>query len=138
MEEGLKAKKGYSIWSLFMIMTLLAVWLALPRHFSQWTIAGVNPTFFSMCCTLCHLALLWLLLGTLFWMLAGMRRLVVYFVAMAALLFWTPIVLAFIEGLFTDAGDHPRLRAVMSAVGLYQGYIDFYDKLYGWFGYEPI
>ncbi len=67
-----------------------------------------------------------------------MRRLVVYFVAMAALLFWTPIALAFIEGLFTDAGDHPRLRVVMSAVGLYQGYIDFYDKLYGWFGYEPI
>ncbi len=26
------AKKGYSIWSLMVIMTLLAVWLAIPRR----------------------------------------------------------------------------------------------------------
>ncbi len=30
-KEGVKAKKGYSIWSLLVIMTLLAVLLALPK-----------------------------------------------------------------------------------------------------------
>lgn len=131
-------KKGYSIWSLLVIMTLLAVWLAMPRHFSRWTIAGLDPTFFSMCCTLCHLASLWLLLGNLVWLLAGRSRLVLSIGTVVALLFWGPIVLAFLEGLCTDAGDHPRLRAAMSALGLYQGYVDFYDRLYGWLGYEPV
>ncbi len=132
------SKKGYSIWSLLVIMTFLAVWLAVPRNFSRWTISGMNPTFFSMCCTLCHLALLWLLVGVVVWRLTGKRRYVLYLESTLAILFWLPILLAFVEGMFTDAGDHPMLRTMMSGLGLYQGYIDFYDKLYGWFGYEPI
>ncbi len=32
MESGVKAKKGYSLWSLLVIMTLLAVLLVIPKR----------------------------------------------------------------------------------------------------------
>ncbi len=56
MEEGVKVKRGYSIWSLLVLTTLIAVVLAIPRRIAS---GRVLFSFFI----LSHQVSLWLLVG---------------------------------------------------------------------------
>ncbi len=62
MEEGVKAERRYSIWALLVIMTLLAVWLALLK---QWKTNGLSAYQMAVCFT-CHQLWLWILVGILY------------------------------------------------------------------------
>lgn len=66
MEAGVKSK-GYSIWSLMVIMTLLAVWLAVPR---RWEFERRYLELFIVF----HQLMLWLLVGSLIWNVTGRKR----------------------------------------------------------------
>ena len=92
MEEGVKMK-GYSIWSLLLIMTLLAVWMAVPRKLSsgQWS-AFVLDFFFLL-----HQLSLWSLASSMIWLITAKRYDVLFVCAGATLLFWGPLLFMLIE-----------------------------------------
>lgn len=131
-------KKGCSIWSLLVIMTLLAVWLALPRQFSQLNFAGISPVRFSLVCALYHHGLLWILVGMLITNITGKLRLLLYLWYAIVLVYWGPLFAAFIEGNLNPTGDHPLLRTAMSSIRLYDVFVNVYVLVYERFGYEPI
>ncbi len=124
------AKKGYSIWSLMVIMTLLAVWLAIPRRATIRDFNLPGQYFFVF-----HQVTLWTIVGAAIWLLSGCRKLVAVAFGIAILIVWTPIFWTLSEIALT--GKVGASVAFMDYIGLTKVYTRIYDTI-GWaFGYEP-
>ncbi len=124
------ANKGYSIWTLLVIMTLLAVALAIPRQSEQPKFGPANATFL-----LCHQLVLWSLGAVLIWLTTGKRSSVCIVVAATIAVVWLPLMSALFENALT--GNATRTWSTLDAVGLYDGYGMFYRTIYRICGYGP-
>lgn len=111
------AKKGYSIWSLLVIITLLAVWMAIPRRITSESL-GI-PLFF-----LCHQLALWVLIGVSLWLVLGRRIWVLLIVVAVIVLMWTPITMAVVESALTGNRVNTLGERLVNSIGL-RDYYDF-------------
>lgn len=130
MEERGKSNRGYSIWSLLLIMTLLAIVLAIPRQSIQPSFGRDNATFL-----LCHQLLLWSLGAVCVWLMTGKRSSVRLVVAATVLVVWLPLMSALLEDAIT--GNATTTWSVLTAIGLSEGYGMFYQAIYRMGGYGP-
>ncbi len=129
MEEGVK--KGYPIWSLLVIMTLLAVWLAIPRRWSF----SVMDQYSMMWFFLIHQVALWTLMFGLAWILLCKRRLVLYLLLCVLMVLWVPQAVFTAELQFTGTSVTWRL---LESVGLAEIYSEFVTLTFLRFGYGHI
>lgn len=127
-----EAHKGYSIWSLMVLTTLLAVVLAMPKRVldSSWP-GAIRALYVG-----CHQVAIWVLVGTLIWMLLGKRRIVLGIEIVVVLIVWGPLFLAVAENL---SGSHKNaiLRGALEPFGLFDAYGKFYEWMFQAFGYGP-
>ncbi len=128
MEEGVK--KSYSIWSLLVIMTLLAVLLSLPKPTNS-----CGPMIHALLAG-SHQVALWVLFGRLIWMLTGKRRSVLIAESIVAIVVWGPLFIAIAEDVLGGGmGKHTVVRTVLSPLGLYDAYGQLYQWIFKTFGY---
>ena len=125
-----ETKKGYSIWSLLVIMTLIAVWLAIPTTLSlgKWpdTVLGFFILF--------HQITLWTLIASIIWLFTGRRRVVLYLLTGIITVFWGPFVLvAFERCLFKSE----YVAGLLVRTGLSDVLDPVYSAIYEVFSYEP-
>ena len=129
--KSVVAKRGYSIWSLLVIMTLLAVVLAIPKS----TLVDFSPVIRALFMG-CHQFALWVLVGTLIWMLLGKRRVVLLLESIVFVVVWGPLFAVVMENLI--GGNHRITRTALESLGLF----DHYGQLYTWisstFGYGSL
>lgn len=125
------AKKGYSIWSLMVIMTLLAVLLALPKPTRAY--GPLLHVFLAAS----HQIALWGLFGRMIWMLLGKRRSVLIFEAILVVIVWGPLFAIIAEDVISGSRQGV-VRGVLKAVGLFDGYGAMYQWIFRTFGYGPI
>ena len=129
MEAGV-TKKSYSIWSVLVIMTLLAVWFAIPRRTTAEHFNLASQYFFVL-----HQVTLWMIIGVLCWLLSGRRKLVAIAFGIAIVVVWTPIFWTLCE--IAYSGKVGASVAFMDYIGLTAIYTRIYDTI-GWaFGYGP-
>ncbi len=122
-------KKGYSIWSLLVIMTLLALWLAVPRTLSN----GILPVWFSELFIAAHQIVLWSMISGLIWFASGKSRSIAYLLTGVVVLPWAPLLIVSLErGCF----DTAYALGLMNRLGLMQVLGAFYDLVSHGFGYE--
>lgn len=127
------AKNGYSIWSLLVIMTLLAVLLAIPKP----KLADFEPMT-RIFLVACHQVALWVLFGRLLWMLLGKRRSVLILELIVVVVVWGPLFGALTEDVLGGNGSHPIVNALLTPFGLYDAYGALYDWIFRTFGYGSI
>lgn len=142
MEEGVtnsteaaevsESKRGYSIWSLLVIMTLLAVLLAIPKP----TSASIGGLFYALFVG-CHQIALWILFGTLVWMILGKRRSVIVIECLVLLIVWGPLFGIIAEDLIYARRDG-FVRGGLKLFGLFDAYGQLYDWIFRTFGYGHI
>ena len=127
--EASVKKKGYSIWSLMVIMTLVAVWLAVPRNLSN----GIWRVWFLDLFIAAHQIVLWSMIASLIWIVSGKRRGVAYLLTVVVVLAWAPLLIVSLE----RACLHTNYAlGLMYRIGLMQGLGVFYDSVTHGFGYE--
>ncbi len=126
-EAGVKAKKSYSIWSLLMITTLLAVLVSqFPRTVCR---KFYHPTTLEYFVT--HQLMIWTSIAIAVWMLAGRRLWIAYLLVTLMALLWTPIAL--------DAYTNSTLHyPFLQRCGVRRLYTDFYRELRVRLNYEAI
>ncbi len=140
MEEGLineayksedngQPKQGYSIWSLLVITTLLAILLAMPKPTRDF--GPVLHIFLSAS----HQVALWVLCGRLIWMLLGKRRSVLIIESIVVLIVWGPLFAAITEDVLGGRNNHALVRTVLGTLGLYDAYGELYEWIFKTFGY---
>ncbi len=118
---------GLSIWSTIVFMSLLAVWIAIPRQYSRGTFLTYH--FFG------HQIALWSLVGTFTWAFTGRRRSVFYLVLATIVIFWLPLLSNLTEQLLT--GRTRMTYSTLHAMGIERAYGNFYKSLYELFRYGP-
>ena len=126
MEEGVNAKGSYSIWSLMLIMTVLAVWLGIPRQSVNGRTYGAALFFTS------HQIAGWILVSKFIWAVTGKRRIVFGILMAVVLVAWLPALLVTVTEPFS--GDL-FVQNVLARVGVIKAYAAFYDCLDRLFGY---
>ena len=124
-------KRGYSIWSLLVIMTLLAVLLAIPKPTSANIGALLHAIFVG-----CHQVALWVLFGTLVWMILGKRRSVLFVECLVLVVVWGPLFAVIAEDLISDR--HTVVRGTLETFGLFDAYGKMYEWIFKTFGYGSI
>lgn len=123
-------KGGYSIWSLLVIMTLLAVWMAIPRTLSL----GKWPDTVLVFFILFHQITLWALIASVIWLVTGRRRVVLYLLTGIITIFWGPFMLVAVErSLFKS--EH--VSAFLVRTGLADVLDPLHSAIYEVFNYEP-
>ena len=132
MDNLTAPNRGYSIWSLLVIMTLLAVLLVIPKPTSANLGGAIHALFVG-----CHQVALWLLAGTLAWMILGKRRSVLVIECLVLVLVWGPLFAIIAEELISGSSQGV-VRGTLKAVGLFDGYGAMYDWIFRTFGYGPI
>lgn len=115
MEERVN-KKGYSIWSLLVVMTLLAVWLAVPRTLS----IGKLPEIFLVFFIVLHQITFWVLIGCVIGLVSGRLR-----VAIGLL-----VVIPTIFGVLATAERYLFHSEYVSAWTLQTGLVDVLQPIY--------
>ena len=129
MEAGV-TKKSYSIWSLLVIVTLLAVWLAVPRAWNLPGVDNIQEEFFF----LCHQVVLWCTVFVFIWLSLGRRRLVLWLCMGLLVLAWGPLCLWLMEAVIRDRYDGVVDQALHGS-GLYDPYSTLYGTLHENLGY---
>lgn len=126
-------QKGFSIWSLMLIMTLLAVWLAVPRHSECFDIDVDNNSLLLFCL---HQVFLWSTIAALVWLLT--KRRVILAVEIAILLIvWGPLLAALFEDQVLGAYNHPWVAALLWNLGVREEYNALMLYIYEQLGYGP-
>lgn len=121
------AKRGYSIWSLLVIITLVAVLVSpFPRTVCR---KFYHPTSLEYFVT--HQLIIWTSIAIAVWMLAGRRLWIAYLLVALMTLLWTPIAL---EAYTNSTLHYPLLQRC----GVRWLYNDFYRELRVRLNYEPI
>lgn len=106
--DGAAPRRGNSIWSMLVIMTLLAVWLAVPRHSALFAAQSNSGAFYWMA----HQLLLWMALAVTIWLLLGKRRILMYAFATVFGVAWTPLAICLLEGTISATEVSERLNAL--------------------------
>lgn len=123
-------KDRYSIWSLLVVMTLLAVWLAVPRRIS----VGQWPDFLLLMFVMVHQLALWVIVAYVLWVVSSKRRFVLYALATLIFVLWAPIVGMICE---QELLGSDYIRAWLYRSGLHYLLGPFYNAIFEAFGYGP-
>lgn len=120
--------KGCSIWSLLVIMTLLAVWMAIPRRITSHAYP-VHVFFIG------HQIALWLVVGIGLWLVLGKRTLLLVTILAAIVIVWLPIGLSVIETALTGTVGNTKCEQFVRYLGLHGFYTFVYRGLFTGLGY---
>lgn len=122
-----KLTAGLSIWSTIVFMSLLAVWIVIPRQYSRATF--LTHHFFW------HQLALWSLVSTFVWACTGRRRSVLYLVLITLVILWLPLLSNLTEQSMT--GRTRMTYSTLKALGIERAHGFFYKTLYELFRYGP-
>lgn len=133
MEEGVRAKKGYSIWSLLVITGLIAVWTVVPSWINLEAVRdNLNDLFF-----IGHQLVLWIACSVLIWIACQKRKVVAFICFLIIATAWGPAVVALGEEMSNVGYVAPnRTYEALAKVGLANHYQSFYSAMSRIFGYE--
>lgn len=124
------SKGGFSIWSLLVIMKLLAVWMAVPRR-----ITAPHMPLSAMLFFLCHQMTFWWLIAAAAWLLLGKRKWVTLTFGALIVLVWTPITMVVVEMAFTGNQVNTLGERLVRSTGLGEEYSFVFRSIFTGLGY---